>query len=463
MLEHRIAVSGLTGAGKTTFLISLLDHWRQHAPSRFSIGSNGKVEIRFKWADDASRRQFEHHKARLQDRQWPEKTLCNESYRVAVRVEGARRPWDPRRAWSSWKRVTLIDIPGERFADANMLRFRRYADWCDETIHRLASKAAGDAKRSAEEFLKVYATVAAADGALADTSQTLGTAYQRMLADFIRHDDPFISPSSLLINDRGQFIPDDIRRNPDGERLYQWLSEEADCGVRAEPVYPLPPWMRPTEEGRKIAANYEKYCAAVVSPALRPLAGCHDLLVLVDVAGILELGPQWKNALADAATSIISAVSPKSGTWRAIRKIGRATTFGIVSDCVTRVWLIAAQRDRIHQSQYGRLQRLIESLMREVTRDAAVDGIVRRAATTVCAVDCMARNQELQQYNRRNAEGALESVETSPQELPEEFPDDWPPGHYAFPAPELVIPSNRGNPPRQQGLDRLTAALLGVC
>jgi GTPase SAR1 family protein len=51
MFEHRIAVTGLTGAGKTTFITSLLDHWRQHEPSRFELGPNGKAEMTCQWRD----------------------------------------------------------------------------------------------------------------------------------------------------------------------------------------------------------------------------------------------------------------------------------------------------------------------------------------------------------------------------------------------------------------------------
>jgi predicted YcjX-like family ATPase len=35
---HHIGVIGLTQSGKTTFITSLLDHWTNHNPNKFSLG-----------------------------------------------------------------------------------------------------------------------------------------------------------------------------------------------------------------------------------------------------------------------------------------------------------------------------------------------------------------------------------------------------------------------------------------
>lgn len=454
MFDHRIAVTGLTQAGKTVFLTSLIDHWLKCDPNRFRLDGATQKQIYCKWSDTEigrqGRRFFLKNRARLERGDWPEKTLSNERYELLVKLDGRWR----------WKRVTFIDIPGERFADADMLLARSFDQWSDEIRHRLGleERIANESR----EFLALYDAATADEKLGPATVDNLAVAYQRLLAQLILRQHPFISPSSILVDQTGQYVPDRVLDASDPAVLVDWLSTTAECGLHGKPVFPLPPSVRATESGRRIAQNYLAYCQQVVRPALAPLAGCQDVFILIDIVAILENGPEWKNVLAELLDSMLRHVAPGGKLTRLMKTTLRLGSLGWMPTHLRRISFIATQIDRVHPNEHDRLGRLLESLYREAARCYEADGSFQCNRVLVAAVNSTHCADGLLSYNRQNSRGELEGAQQSANSLPDAFEEDWCPDDYQFPRPAAIMPKNRGVPPAQINLERVTRMLFKI-
>lgn len=465
MFEHRIAVTGLTGAGKTTFITSLLDHWMNHDQSRFKLGRNAgaKMYCLPEDEDGESHKHFLEQRACFEEGRWPNKTFRNQEIRVRVKIHRPPGRWGlktPMSTYWPWKSVCLVDIAGERFADADIMKRPEHAQWSGKCVSRLTHDRY--AVEPAREFLKLYheAVPATAD----KTAEELRTAYLRLAAELVKLEHPFITPSSILIDKEGNYIPSNVRQKGEdsGDAAYRRIIEHGICGLPDMPVYPLPPSLRETRIGKKIAGNYQAYRKEVVLRDLAPLASCRDLLVLVDVASVLKLGPQWKNASSQMAKSIIDAASPQGLVMRNLKRSLRLATGGWTNDYVRRVWFVATKCDRVSPDQHDRLKGLLDSLMIGATRRHVADQRFSIDTFVTSAVNCVRHENGRCFYRERDLEGNDKSRELKRVDLPKEWPDDWKGSDFSFPNPTVVMPKNRGNPPNQNGMNYLTEMLFDI-
>jgi uncharacterized protein len=166
-----VGVVGLLQAGKTVLIPSLIDHLKNHDPSRFPIGKigtevtpcNSKLPPSTRWEEF----DFDLHKDRLARHEWPPKTLQPKEFRSLIYR-------------SDWQRtlvdLSLLDIPGERMADMVIATFPMYSDWSDSILKVL--RANSEYSRAAQFFFKAIDAPEPADS----LELRLLKAYRRTLA-----------------------------------------------------------------------------------------------------------------------------------------------------------------------------------------------------------------------------------------------------------------------------------------
>ncbi len=287
----RLAVTGLSRAGKTVLLTSLIANLLAAGQGRRTLpalqqATAGRLQsVRLVPADVERMPRFdaEAHLAALaaDPPHWPARTddLSTLSLQLVLQRQGTLGQLLPPRTVT----LELLDYPGEWLLDLPMLR-QGYADWSVETLARLRRH--GALAREFLGFVDALPGNAPADEALAKRGHILYRDLLRRGRDVqgLR----FLQPGRLL------------NPGPRGEAPFLWF-------------FPLPG--QGSELARLLARRYAAYVEDQRSQFFEPYFRRFDRqLVLVDVLGALHAGAE---AFADtqAALGAIGAALRRGGGW----------------------------------------------------------------------------------------------------------------------------------------------------
>jgi uncharacterized protein len=328
----RLGVTGLSRAGKTVFVTSLIHNLiagaRLPVLAASAEGRIARAQLDPQPDDAVPRFPYEDHLASLDgpDRHWPQSTRRISQLRLKIEFERAS-------GWRSGPAVLnldIVDYPGEWLLDLPLLD-KSYMQWSRETIE--ASRAPARAP-IAGEWLACLAGLdpgARAEEGVARTSAALFTAYLRKARDDVY---------ALSTLPPGRFLmPGDLEGSP------------------ALTFAPLP-----IEEGNEIAAGslasmmerrYEAYKTHVVRPFFRDHFSRLDRqIVLVDALTALNSGPAALRDLENALSEVLNAF-----------RTGRASTLGsIFRPRVDRILFAATKADHLHHSSHDRLEAILRIL-----------------------------------------------------------------------------------------------------
>lgn len=462
--QKTVGIVGLIQAGKTVLLTSLIDHLNHHTPSQFPIGKNGTeiCQIRI-CASRFNIAPFPYTKfrAELGNATWPKKSLEVQEYRAIYSRD-------------DWKRtltdLSLIDMPGERLADMTIAGNSQFANWSDLVLETLWD--CPEFSKQAEPFLH------AVDGAESDKrigldEELLLASYRRALAHLALSSMPFITPSSFLLDPYGNYVGEsilDLKLKFDDSCLINALVETQYCGLsRTEQFAPLSPRVREAypELAKCFARRYADYRKQVVLPLARVLKGCDELVILVDIAMLLQGGVGMLNANKQLLEEIIAYVDPGFATVTRLGNmlvklgtLGRRRVHG-----VRRIVFVATKADRVHQGDRSRLESLLREMVSPFVRaKKAVKGL--KVDYLVCSAVNSTRSesdgQRVLHYKIPNGPDVREwtDVKYPVSEVPETWPDHFVGLDYDFPMPKPRMPAARVKPPEQIGLDRIAEIIL---
>ncbi|GAB4388588.1 YcjX family GTP-binding protein [Albidovulum sp.] len=347
----RLGVTGLSRAGKTVFITSLvanlLDRGRMPGLRAASEGRILAAFLQPQPDDTVPRFDFETHLAALTgpEPHWPESTRAVSELRLSLRL----RPGGLLGGWRGPRTVHLdiVDYPGEWLLDLGLLD-KDYAAWSSETLARLADRP------EAAPFLAALAaaeSAAALDEPAAKALAASFTAYLERARDAGYSD---CSPGRFLLP---------------GE-------------LAGSPVLTFAPLPRPAAAPRgslwrEMARRYDAYRSKVVRPFFRDhFARIDRQIVLVDVLGAIHAGPRAVEDMRRAMAGILEAFRPGRVGWLA----------GLVGiRRVERILFAATKADHLHHSQHKRLTAIMAALMREA-RDRADFAGADTAAMSIAAL-----------------------------------------------------------------------------
>jgi predicted YcjX-like family ATPase len=350
--------------------------------------------------------------------------------------------------------LELVDFPGERVADF-LMAGRDYQAWSDLLLsHIQLDPAYGELAR---EF---FAELAKASG---DELRLL-KAYKLFLGRALRrHYCRVVSPSHFLLDGYGH-------RPEAGGTPETWACERFCGRGPGEEFAPLSQEMRSRspELTRRFAGHYREYRQKVVEPLLDWLADADQLLLFLDIPGILMGGPSMYNDELMVVQRVLELCERRGGSWRDIWQVGlvgwllfRPSRIRRVGVVATKADLVATNRDVDH----------LENLAREMTYKRLRGLKLAGYEFFSCAAAASTKRSD----NRRpsltgrlvfDEAGRLlprelsQPVEFAPSRVPERWPrdDEW--GEFSFPEVYPQFSSRRDAPPRQEGLDRILRFIL---
>lgn len=359
----RLGVTGLSRAGKTVFITSLvanlLDRGRMGA---LAAAAQGRIDAAFLQPqpdDTVPRFAYERHLAALTGPEpaWPEGTSSISELRLSLRLRPAGLL-----AGLPGPRVLhldIVDYPGEWLLDLALLE-RGYADWSAQVLARMARRAAQIPE--ARAYLEACET-APATGWEEPQAEALAGAFTAYLGAARRAGFHDLGPGRFL-------MPGDLAGSP-----VLTFAPLPEAQTRAPARGSL---------AREFARRFEAYRAEVVRPFFRAhFARIDRQIVLVDLLAALEAGPEALEDLRLAMAETLAAFRP--GTNPVLARLLRGRR-------VERILFAATKADHLHHTQHPALTALIEALTRDAAERARFAG-ARVGAMSIAALRTTVEDQ----------------------------------------------------------------------
>ncbi len=347
----RLGVTGLSRAGKTVFITSLV-HNLLHGGRLplFEAMKSGRMvsaNLEHQPDDAVPRFQYEDHVAALVgERVWPESTRSISELRIAIKYESA----------SAWGRMLqagrlnldLIDYPGEWLLDLPLLG-KTFAEFSQEAFALSRSEPRASLARDWHEAAAAVSPSAPFEETAARRLHEAFTGYLRAC----KHDDQALSTLPP-----GRFLmPGDLDGSP------------------AITFAPLPELMASAPPGSMqgtFERRFESYKTHVVKPFFREhIVRLDRQIVLVDAMQAMNAGPHAMADLQRALAEILSVFRP-----------GRGNLFAnLFIRTIDRILIAATKADHIHHENHNRLQAVVRLL---------ADRAIERASFSGAQVDVLA-------------------------------------------------------------------------
>ncbi len=329
----RLGVTGLSRAGKTVFITSLvrnlvgdgrLPFFAAHAQGRIA-----RVYLEPQPDDAVPRFAYEEHLALLaaDPPVWPEGTRRISQLRLTF--EYTSESFVRRTLGDGRLHLDIIDYPGEWLIDLALLD-QEYGAWSRQALTDAAAPGRQAAARTLLAFIGTLDPNATLDEATAQRGAQLFRTYLASARAAAPH---------LATLGPGRFLmPGDL----DGSPLLTF--------------FPLPPTASPAPRGslgHALQRRYDSYVSHVVKPFFRDhFARLDRQIVLIDALSALNHGPAALEELATAMTGVLKAFRPGTNGWLA-RLFRRR---------VDRIVFAATKADHLHHSSHAALEALVGAL-----------------------------------------------------------------------------------------------------
>lgn len=449
--RRRIALAGMGSSGKTSFLMSLINHLENHHPAEFDLDGRRANCAISNYQRLKVKRPFPYTQLRQRlaaNGLFPSKTLDHSRFRCR---------FDRRKSWVTYD-VEFRDFAGERFADA-LMHGSSFQEWSTAVINMLGH----DAKYAAigKPYLDLLATSSFDE-------QTLIAEYKRCLYSLARDRLPLVSPSTFLLDMNGAVA----KRIPEEEILQTRFSGLSS----ADEFAPLPDSGQSSQVSEVCACfakRYDHYKKVVVAPHFQALRQCDRLIILVDLMEILMNGPGALFDNYEVIKLILGAAIPASGLLSgALKFLGNAGAnvfFLPVAwrpSGIKKVCFVATKRDKV--ADHGNLVPLLQNMLRGLGNHKAFKNITfdyQAASAIVSARPCPFQDHDGGEWlqgrplldeseNSRMPTDELVSFQLG-KSIPSTWPDDWCGSEYWFPDVYPDAPKAPFQPPQQRGLDAI--------
>jgi len=334
----RIGVTGLSRAGKTVFITSLVANLldRSRMPG-LQAEAEGRISATFLQPqpdDTIPRFAYEAHLRALNAPApfWPDSTSSISQLRLSLRL----RPVGLLRSMRGQRvvHIDIVDYPGEWLLDLPLLK-QSYEQWSAQALALAATPA-----RHALATDWLAQTDDAAPGAALDEpqAQALAAAFTAYLLAARGAGFSNCAPGRFL-------LPGDLKGSP---------------ALTFAPL-PRPAKARSSTLYGAFERRFEAYKKQIIKPFFRDhFARIDRQIVLVDALGAIDSGPAAVDDLRAALSEILTSFRP--GKNHILSRI--------TGKRVEKILFAATKADHIHHSQHPRLTAFLEALLTEA-KDAA--------------------------------------------------------------------------------------------
>jgi hypothetical protein len=439
----RVAVTGLSRAGKTVFLTALLHNL--HLAARLKEGQTGHLpffdpvakgrldDVTLRPVEDLSAFPFLPNLDRLLEPSpdFPPSTTGLSGFGAALRYRPqgmiGRQFVD-----TTTVEVEIIDYPGEWLLDLPMLE-QSFEEWSAATL-RLAESGT---RASVQGDWRTIAPDAPASEDALEAARLSYTAYLRACRE---------PPLSLSFVQPGRFL----RPGDDGVDL---------SAFRFCPLALAGGIVRPGSMAAAMGERFERYKREFIRPFYEGVFSRFDRqLVLVDVVGALNAGPQSFGDMRLALNTVL----------RSFQRDGDGLLARFFRSRTDKVLFAATKADHVTANQFHNLRLLLRAMIADDAGRLPV-GDVETDFAALSAVKCTANKRVLYQGQQITVlEGVIKGHgapdELFPGEIPEHLPtaEDWASERfrfYDFQPPSLDRDRSRGIP--HIYLDKALQFLIG--
>jgi predicted YcjX-like family ATPase len=341
----RLGVTGLSRAGKTVFITSLVANLlnRGRMP-QFRAAASGQIQTAYLQPqpdDTIPRFEYENHLAALTSKQpfWPEGTRRVSELRLSLKVQPAGLLGAVRGVRTV--HIDIVDYPGEWLLDLSLLD-KDFATWSAEVLARIAGRPKADVFEAA---------LAASDPSKSfdePDAQALAAAFTDHLNGARAAGYSDCTPGRFL-------LPGDLEGSP------------------VLTFAPLPLVDRPARKSlwREFERRFESYKRHVVRPFFRDHFSKIDRqIVLVDVLGAIHAGPPAVEDMRRAMADILGAFRPGRNAFLSRLFQGRR---------IDKILFAATKADHLHHEQHPQLTAITEALLRDAKDRAEFSGAETQA------------------------------------------------------------------------------------
>ncbi|WP_099826626.1 YcjX family protein [Oceaniglobus indicus] len=336
----RLGVTGLSRAGKTVFITSLVANLMNRARMpQLVAAANGAIRTVYLQPqpnDTLPRFDYERHLADLTGPapHWPDSTRAISELRLSLKVQPTGLMAGLR--GERTVHLDIVDYPGEWLLDLSLLD-KGYREWSRETLARIASRPL------AADYL--------AEAAATDPASPLDEPVAQRLAQRFTSYLNAAREAGFSDCTPGRFLlPGDLAGSP---VLTFAPLETADGAARGSLA-------------REMERRYEAYKRQVVRPFFRDhFARIDRQVVLVDALGAIHAGPQAVEDMRLAMADILGAFRPGRNAFLSQLLRGRR---------VEKILFAATKADHLHHTQHGRLAAIMQALVSEAKRRADYSG-----------------------------------------------------------------------------------------
>lgn len=341
----RLGVTGLSRAGKTVFITSLVANLlnRGRMP-QLQAATSGAIQAAYLQPqpdDTVARFPYEDHLAAITARQpyWPKGTERVSELRLSLKVQ-------PSGLLGSFQgpktiHIDIVDYPGEWLLDLSLLD-RDFASWSAEVLARTENRPEGAA------FMSALGDADPSAGFDEPQAQTLAAAFTRHLKAAREAGFSDCTPGRFL-------LPGDLEGSP------------------VLTFAPLPLVDKPARKSlwREFERRFESYKRHVVRPFFRDhFAKIDRQIVLVDVLGAIHAGPQAVDDMRRAMADILGAFRPGRNDFLTRLFQGRR---------IDKILFAATKADHLHHEQHPQLTAITQALLRDAQDRAQFSGAITQA------------------------------------------------------------------------------------
>jgi predicted YcjX-like family ATPase len=356
----RLGVTGLARSGKTIFITALVRNLINggHLPffHPYAEGRILRAYLEPQPDDSVPRFDYEAHVAKLSadPPRWPESTRRISQLRLTIEYTPA----------SLWRRmlglsrlhVDIVDYPGEWLIDLPLVDMD-YTAWAESAL-----TAARDPRRAAAA--KPFLTFLEGISADAPQDEQIAATGARLFTDYLRAVRSSESPITL---GPGRFLmPGDLEGSP---LLTFFPLETTGAAVARGSLAAM------------MSRRFTSYKSHVVTPFFRDHFSRLDRqIVLVDVLGALNAGPEAVSDLEQALADVLRVFRPGAPTWLS----------AILGRRIDRLVFAATKADHLPSSSHDRL----EAVLRLITQRANVRAQTAGADTEILAIAALRATRE---------------------------------------------------------------------
>ncbi len=341
----RLGVTGLSRAGKTVFITSLIHNLLTNSSlPAFSAQAEGRL-IAAKLSEHPKqtipRFAYEQHLKAITDKApyWPNSTSSISQIRITLKFQSNN--WLISRFGLSKLNIDIIDYPGEWLLDLELLNMS-FADWSKITLQQSLRP---NSKKHSKQFFEVLKKVDLRADATEPDALSLKQAFTQYLSKCKKDE------SSLSILLPGRFLmPGDLEGSP------------------ALSFSPLPAQKNPVKKTSLYAMferRFEAYKSQIVKPFfIEHFAQLDRQIVLVDVLRSLNLGHQAISDLEIALEQVLTCFNTGS----------KNPLMQLITRKIDRILFAATKADHLHHTSHNRLEAILKRLVKDATKKAKFTG-----------------------------------------------------------------------------------------